>query len=270
LTYPNPGTIDVTQLFTWQAGVGDTLFALRLGTTGPGSINLYNGRETTNTSVTINNLPRNGETIYVRLWSLTGGLWLFNDYTFTAFTGTPATLSFPTTSTIGVTQTFTWGPGVGVTLYALRIGSTGPGSTNIYYGPPDTTNLSALVNNLPRNGETVYVRLYSLTGGFWLFNDYTFTAFTGSPATLNPLSTGTTLGGASQLFTWSTGVGVSQFELRIGSTGAGSSNLYNGPYTTNTSVTVSHLPVNGETVYVRLSSLVGGFWFYNDYTFTAY
>jgi len=33
---------------------------------------------------------------------------------------------------------------------------------------------------------------------------------------------------------------------------------------------VPHLPVNGETVYVRLFSLTGGFWLYNDYTFTAY
>ena len=82
-------------------------------------------------------------------------------------------------------------------------------------------------------------------------------------------SGGTQFGGASQLFTWNAGVGATEYLLRMGSTGAGSTNLYNGPDTTNTTVTVFHLPTNGETVYVRLSSLTGGLWLSNDYTFTA-
>jgi hypothetical protein len=269
LTDPTPGTLDgISQLFTWQPGAGDTQYILRIGSTGVGSTNLFNGPLTTNTSVTVNNLPLNGETVYVQLFSLAGGVWLSNDYTFTAFTAAPATLTNPTPGALGVSQLFSWQPGAGDTQYILRIGTTGAGSSNLYNGP-ETTNTSVTVSNLPRNGETIYVRLYSLTGGLWLSNDYTFTAFTGIPATLNPLSTGSTLSGASQLFTWNAGVGVTQYELRIGSTGAGSSNLYNGPDTTNTSVTVSHLPTNGETVYVRLSSLTGGLWLSNDYTFTA-
>jgi hypothetical protein len=47
-------------------------------------------------------------------------------------------------------------------------------------------------------------------------------------------------------------------------------NLYNGPLITITSVSVSNLPRNGKTMYVRLSSLSGGFSLYNNYTFTAY
>ena len=149
-----------------------------MGSTGVGSSDMYTGPDTTNLSATVNNLPRNGETVYVRLFSLTGGLWLYNDYTFTAFTGTPATLN-PIgggTTLSGATQVFTWNAGVGVTEYALRVGSTGPGSTDLYYGPNQTTSQSATVTHLPVNGETVYVRLFSLTGGFWLYNDYTFTA----------------------------------------------------------------------------------------------
>jgi hypothetical protein len=169
----------------------------------------------------------------------------------------------------GVSQVFTWNGGAWITDYILRIGSTGPGSSNLYNGP-ENTNTSATVSNLPLNGETVYVRLFSLISGVWLYKDYTFTAFTGTAATLNPLSGGNTLAGVSQLFAWSNGVGVTKYELRIGSTGVGSSNLYNGPYTTNTSVTVTHLPTNGETVYVQLFSLTGGLWLSNNYTFTAY
>jgi len=270
LTNPTTSPLNVNQLFTWQAGAGDTQYALRIGSTGVGSSNLYTGPDTTNLSVTVNNLPHNGETLYVRLFSLTGGDWLYNDYTFTAFTGTAATLTGPTPGTIGISQLFTWQAGVADTQFALRIGSTGVGSSDLYTGP-DTTNLSVTVNNLPHNGETIYVRLFSLTGGLWLYNDYTFTAFTGIPATLNPISTGNTLGGATQIFTWNAGVGVTAYALRVGSTGPGSSDLYYGPnQTTSQSATVPHLPVNGETVYVRLLSLTGGFWLYNDYTFTAY
>jgi len=268
LTYPTPGTLGVSQLFTWQSGVGVTQYALRIGSTGIGSTNLYYGPITTNTSVTVNNLPHNGQPVYVRLFSLTGGVWLYGDYTFTAFTGAPATLTSPTTSPLGVTQLFTWNAGVGATQYALRIGSTGPGSTDLYYGPGQTTSLSATVNNLPHNGGTVYVRLLSLTGGFWLYNDYTFTAFTGTPATLSSPTTSPL--GVTQNFTWLAGVGVTQYQLHIGSTGVGSSNLYNGAGTTSLSATVNNLPFNGETLYVRLLSLTGGFWLYNDYTFTAF
>jgi len=268
LTYPTPGTLGVSQLFTWQSGVGVTQYALRIGSTGIGSTNLYYGPITTNTSVTVNNLPHNGQPVYVRLFSLTGGVWLYGDYTFTAFTGAPATLTSPTTSALGVTQLFTWNAGVGATQYALRIGSTGPGSTDLYYGPGQTTSLSATVNNLPHNGGTVYVRLLSLTGGFWLYNDYTFAAFTGTPATLSSPTTSPL--GVTQNFTWLAGVGVTQYQLHIGSTGVGSSNLYNGAGTTSLSATVNNLPFNGETLYVRLLSLTGGFWLYNDYTFTAF
>jgi hypothetical protein len=258
-----------SQLFTWSTCVDATQYALRIGSTGPGSTNLYNGPYTTNLSATVNNLPHNGETVYVRLFSLVSGVWQHNDYTFTAFTGTAATLTGPTPGTrfSGPSQLLTWSNGVGVTQYVLRIGSTGVGSSNLYTGPY-TTNTSATVSNLPLNGETVNVRLWSLTGGEWLYNDYTNTAFTGSPATLTYPNPGP-LSGASQLFTWSNGVGVTQYALRIGSTGAGSTNLYYGPGTTNTSTTVSNLPLNGETVNVRLWSLTGGEWLYNDYIYTG-
>jgi hypothetical protein len=271
LTGPNPGTLGgSSQLFTWNAGAGVTEYALRIGSTGVGSTNLYNGPATAVLSTTVSGLPTNGETVYVRLYSLTGGVWLFNDYTFTAFTETPATMISPSGGSAfsGPSQIFTWNAGAGVTEYALRIGSTGVGSTNLYNGPA-TTVLSATVSGLPTNGETVYVRLYSLTGGVWLFNDYTYSAFTEAPATMLSPSGGTQFGGPSQLFTWSAGAGVTEYILRIGSTGAGSSNLYNGPATTAMSATVTNLPTNAETVYVRLWSLTCGVWLYNDYIYTA-
>jgi hypothetical protein len=265
-------TLDgVSQLFTWNGGAWITDYILRIGSTGPGSSNLYNGPENTNTSATVNNLPLNGEKLYVRLWSLIGGSWKFIDYTYTAFTGTAAIINSPSgVGTFGgPSQLFQWSGGIGVTDYILRVGSTGPGSSNIYNGA-ETTALSATVSKLPINGETVNVRLYSLAGGEWLYNDYTYTAFTGIPAIINSPSAGGTLGGTSQAFTWNAGTAVTEYILRIGSTGVGSTNLYSGPETTAMSATVNNLPRNGETLYVSLWSLTGGEWLYNAYTYTAF
>jgi hypothetical protein len=49
----------------------------------------------------------------------------------------------------------------------------------------------------------------------------------------------------------------------------GSSNLYNSGNVTATSETVSNLPNNDSTVYVRLYSLINGAWQYTDYTYVS-
>ena len=79
-----------------------------------------------------------------------------------------------------------------------------------------------------------------------------------------------TLTSSSATFQWTVGSGVRQYVLWIGTTGAGSSDLYVMTPGTNTSVTVNSLPVNGHTLYVRLWSLVSAGWQDNDYTFIAY
>ena len=61
-----------------------------------------------------------------------------------------------------------------------------------------------------------------------------------------------------------------QYWLRIGTTGAGSYDIYSAGQGVNTSRTVPGLPVSGETVYVRLFSMFGGKWVYNDYSYTAF
>ena len=40
-----------------------------------------------------------------------------------------------------------------------------------------TALTSGQVNNIPTNGGTIYVRLYSLINGAWQYNDYTYTEF---------------------------------------------------------------------------------------------
>jgi hypothetical protein len=55
----------------------------------------------------------------------------------------------------------------------------------------------------------------------------------------------------------------------LGSTGAGSSDLYSSGQTTATTFTVKTLPTNGETIYARVLTNFGGTWGYVDYTLKA-
>jgi hypothetical protein len=73
---------------------------------------------------------------------------------------------------------------------------------------------------------------------------------------------------ANQLFTWSNGSLATYYELVVGTNGAGSVNLLDTGWTTNTSATVS-IPSNGEAVYARLYQRIDGAWQHIDYTFTA-
>ena len=57
------------------------------------------------------------------------------------------------------------------------MGSTAGGNQYYQSGSLPTTTLAASVSGLPTDGSTVYVTLYSLIGGQWMHNAYTYTAF---------------------------------------------------------------------------------------------
>jgi hypothetical protein len=86
LTSPARGSVlpGATATFTWTPVAGATVYALNLGSTGVDSANLYNSGHITSTSVTVKNLPTNGETIYARLWAFVKNAWVTTDYTYTA------------------------------------------------------------------------------------------------------------------------------------------------------------------------------------------
>jgi hypothetical protein len=100
-------------------------------------------------------------------------------------------------------------------------------------------------------------------------NDYTYTAATA--AVLTTPTPGTTLSGSSVTFDWTAGTtGATQYYLSIGSTGVGSTDIYNSGWRDVTSWEAWGLPTNGETLYVRLSTDFGGTVVHNDYTYTAH
>jgi hypothetical protein len=85
LISPAPGstTTGITATFTWTTGNGAGLYAMALGTK-PGTGDLYLSGWTSATSVTVNVLPANNSTVYVRLYSLVNGIQQYIDYTITS------------------------------------------------------------------------------------------------------------------------------------------------------------------------------------------
>jgi glucose/arabinose dehydrogenase len=97
----------------------------------------------------------------------------------------------------------------------------------------------------------------------------TYTAtFAKARARITSPTPGSVLPGAVASFAWTAGTGVSAYQLDVGTSPAGTQVFASGPVTSH-SATVTGLPMNGGTVYVRLWSSIGGNWEYDDYTYVA-
>jgi subtilase family serine protease len=190
-------------------------------------------------------------------------------------TAAPGILTSPAPgSTLsGSTVTFQWTPGTGTSgNYWIRVGTTGVGSYNIFYG--EYAGTSATISGVPAGG-TIYVRLYSFMDGTqaWVSNDYTYTGSATSfvAAAVSSPAPGSTLTGSTVTFEWTSGTATSgEYWIRVGTTGVGSYNVFAGEFA-GTSATIAGLPTTGITVYVRLYSQNAATtaWVSNDYTYTA-
>jgi len=159
--------------FTWSPGSGATEYILFVGT-ATGRNNLVSRSLGLGLSTTVNNLPVDGSTIFVRLLTRIGGILQFNDYTFTAATFTKAALISPTQSPlVGPSVDFTWSAGSPATGYIIWVG-TAAGRNNLVSRAVGL-NQTTTVNNLPVDGSTIFVRLFTNTGTGLTFIDYTFT-----------------------------------------------------------------------------------------------
>ncbi len=203
-----------------------------------------------------------------------GGNWLNNQYTYTAYSAGGATgqITTPTpgSTLTGSTVVFNWTAGSGSTAYWLDAGST-PGG-NQYFQSGNLGNvLTVTVNGLPTDGSTVYVTLYSLVGGNWVANAYTYTAFssTGALGVMQTPTPGSTLSGNSATFTWSAGSGATAYWMDIGSSAGGNDIYQSGNLGNVLTTTVNTLPADGSMIYVTLYSYVGGQWLSNPYTYVS-
>ncbi|MCP4346315.1 MAG: hypothetical protein GY795_12410 [Desulfobacterales bacterium] len=271
ITEPVSGSVldSRTVTFVWNNS-GAEEYWLWIGTS-EGDKDVYSDTQGTGTSETVSVLPYRGETLYVRLWSMTDGGWVFNsDAVYTACDYRPATAVIQTPAEGAVLnstdETFVWNNS-GADRYWLWVG-TSPGTNDAYSGDQGT-NTSVTVRNLPHSGETLYVRLSSEISGYWVHTERTYTACDYRPMTavMQAPAEGTVLNSTDETFAWNNS-GADQYWLWVG-TFPGTNDAYSGDQGTNTSVTVSNLPHSGETLYVRLSSKISGYWVHTEQTYTA-
>ena len=183
---------------------------------------------------------------------------------------TPPTIAI--TSPVGSGQTYATGTG---TVNVSGTASDNVGVVNVIWAnnrggggsASGTTSWSAPGIALQSGSNTITVTAYDAAGNngaATIYVNYT----PGVPAVLTTPVPGSTLPGASVTFGWSSGSGVTQYSLYVGTT-AGGNDLYDQSQGTNLSATVTNLPTTGQRIYVTLWSNIAGSWQTNNYTYVA-
>jgi trimeric autotransporter adhesin len=182
MTTPPPGSVltSGTVTFSWTAGAGASSYWIDAGST-TGAHDYYSSGSLGNVlTTTVSGLPTDGSAIYVTLYSLIGGTWTGNTYPYTALNATSglAQITSPSNNATlsGNSVTFTWSSDANATGYWVDVSAVSAGGNDLDSSGNLGTALTETINNLPANGGTVYVTLYSLVGGQWLSSATTYTS----------------------------------------------------------------------------------------------
>ena len=277
ITSPAPNTTltGSSVTFAWTAGSGATAYWLDVGSVAGGDDYYQSGNLGNVLTTTVNGLPQDGSTVYATLYSLVGGVWLSNVYTYTAFSqgsGQGAITSpVPSSTLSGSSVTFTWTAQPGATAYWIDAGNVAGGDE--YFQSGNLGNvLTTVVSGLPTDGSIVYVRWYYYLGAGWQYIDYTYTAFcegSGQGAVTSPVP-GSTLSGSSVTFTWTAQPGATAYWIDAGNVAGGDEYFQSGNLGNVLTTVVSGLPIDGSTVYVRWYYYLGAGWQYIDYSYMAF
>ncbi|NQZ58924.1 MAG: S8 family serine peptidase [Lentisphaeraceae bacterium] len=213
LTSPASGTVlkSGTINFEWNTGSQVARRWMYVGTR-KGYGNLYSGNVGETGADLI--LTFFGTKAYVRLWSLLEGRWQYNDYSFETLNGSSAITSPANTSTLSNSSvTFEWTEGYNISHRYLMIGSQ-KAARNHYSSYVSGTSK---VVNIPTDGSTIYVRLWSRSAGRWFYHDYSYKAPLIAPeaSVLNSHEQGATFNSEDVTLTWTDGVGVKYNYLYI-------------------------------------------------------
>ncbi|NVJ61522.1 MAG: hypothetical protein HWE27_14085 [Gammaproteobacteria bacterium] len=171
-------------------------------------------------------------------------------------------------SRLAPVTTFRWPRADNATDFDLLVGTTGAGSRNIRGSSVFNQNFLE-VRNLPTN-VPVYVRLW-VWNGRWSSTDYVYNTDAANACSVNSGDAicpkpGATLN-STTTFSWARKPNVTDFDLIIGSNGAGSNNIRASSVFNNTSYTARNLPSN-RTIYVRLWEWNGS-WSYTDFSYNS-
>ncbi len=263
--------VSASVVFQWTGIVPFSACSLSVSAIAPGGTDIFSGALGSGGSQLVTNLPLNGETIYVRIGSMTGSGWLYVNYVYYASYLTAAELiSQANGSTLpGSTVTFQWSAGVGGSQYWLYVSKVAPGGGDLDSISAGSRTALTLTN-LPLDGSAIYVRLSSLaSGSSWMYADYSFTAAGLSIAAMINPANGSTLPGSTVTFQWSAGTGVSQYWLYVSDLAPGGQDIYGAGQGSNTSKKLAGLPTDGSMIYVRLWSESSAGWQFTDYSYQS-
>ena len=261
-----PGT---SATFEWSAGLGVLEYKLEVG-------KALGGHEyaTSSTglvrSLTVNGLPTDSSQVFVRLSNRTSAGTFFHDEVYRADQSELAAMITPIPQSTLPTGsvTFTWTAGTNAQEYYIRIYD---GSAREDFALASTgmnRSFTTSLGALPLDGTPVFVRLWTRLPSGWgtAYRDYSYTAATGVRAEMISPSGGSTLPSSSVTFTWTAGSGASAYYLYAGTT-PGAFDLFNQNTGTQTTQQIRGLPQDGRVVYVRLFTLLGNKWLFQDYPY---
>jgi hypothetical protein len=186
ITSPTPGSTlgHSTVTFEWESNISVENYRLLVGKIKGDdkyhdSGKLDGALAPHTMSKTVNMLPINGRTLYVRLKFKVGGVWYKKDYQYTAVTWNfMITSPEPKSRFSSSAVTFSWTANDSpVDAWRLKVGtSVGSGNKFNSKWQQDPGYTSQYVSGLPRNGKKIYVRLEAEFDGDVHRKDYWYRA----------------------------------------------------------------------------------------------
>jgi RHS repeat-associated protein len=262
--------VDLTSGLTWTSVPNATAYYLYVGN-AVGGTDLANSGEIAQTSYLAIDLPIDGRTLYVRLWTKTV-LWRYLDYKLTASAAPQhATFIAPTSgaTNVNLTEALQWTTGSGGQAYYLKVGSSVGASNYVNSGETQQT-LYWPCPTIPA-GQLVYASIQTKFGSVWKTNDITFTPSIAAPACGASLAfpgNGATNVDLTNGFSWLGVPHTTAYQLTLGTSLGASDVLNTGSLPgTQTSLAAYDLPV-GRLLYARLWTRHENVWYTSDSSFT--
>lgn len=280
LKTPQPGTslTSSTVTFSWSPATAGWPYGLFIGTR-PGASNIYANAQLIGLSVSLtSNAFVSGLPIYVQLTSpLPDGVSTALDYTFTTggvFSPAEIISPIPGTTLVGDPTkppyfirdlTFKWTPGIGAAKYWMNVFSQ-----DFFKTFPNLTGTQISALRIPLAGKPIVVQLWSFLNGAWVNKEYIYQTLAPEPPQLVGPPPGSIISTSNVTFNWNPGIGIEAYRLWVGTTGAGSSDVYNKDLGLNTTAAVTGIAMNGQPLYVRLGFKIVGVWYALDYIYTRF